>query len=91
MKEELKVYKMEIPIENLKAKMRGVELNNYQKGLALDEFEKLIAHTEALEQQLRQYNVSGQSEQLICDNHRPDLEHFMKYSESICKNCKQKV
>ena len=25
---------MEIPIENLKAKMRGVELNNYQKGLA---------------------------------------------------------
>lgn len=49
---------MEIQIENLKAKMRGVELNSYQKGLALDEFEKLIAHTEALEQQLRQYNVS---------------------------------
>lgn len=82
---------MEILIENLKAKMRGVELNNYQKGLALDEFEKLIAHTEALEQQLRQYNVVWRSEQLICDNHRPDLEHFMKYSESICKNCKQKV
>lgn len=35
--------------------------------------------------------VVGQSEQLVCDNHRPDLEHFMKYSESICKNCKQKV
>lgn len=54
---------MEIQIENLKAKMRGVELNSYQKGLALDEFEKLIAHTEALEQQLHQYNVSGQREQ----------------------------
>lgn len=35
--------------------------------------------------------VVGRSEQLICDNHSPDLEHFMKYSESICKNCKQKV
>lgn len=68
---------MEIPIENLKAKMRGVELNNYQKGLALDEFEKLIAHTEALEQQLRQYNVVWRSEQLppnsITDKEHKDL------------------
>ena len=40
---------------------------------------------------LRQPDVSGRSEQLVCDNHSPDLEHFMKYSESICKNCKQKV
>lgn len=37
------------------------------------------------------FDVVGQSEQLVCDNHKPDLEHFMKYSESICKNCKQKV
>lgn len=57
---------MEIQIDNLKAKMRGVELNSYQKGLALDEFEKLIAHTEALEHKLRQYNVVGRSEQLTC-------------------------
>lgn len=35
--------------------------------------------------------VVGQSEQLVCDNHRPDLEYFMKYNESICKKCKQKV
>ncbi len=28
---------------------------------------------------------------IFCDNHRADLEHFMQYSESICKNCKQKV
>ena len=35
--------------------------------------------------------IVGRSEQLVCDNHSPDLEHFMKYSESICKNCKQKV
>lgn len=64
---------MEIPIENLKAKMRGVELNNYQKGLALDEFEKLIAHTEALDEALQQYAVMQRSEQLFafleyCDN-----------------------
>lgn len=36
-------------------------------------------------------DFAGRSEQLVCDNHSPDLEHFMKYSESICKNCKQKV
>lgn len=36
-------------------------------------------------------DVVGQSEQLVCDSHSPDLEHFMKYSESICKKCKQKV
>lgn len=41
--------------------------------------------------QLTIHDVVGQSEQLVCDNHSPDLEHFMKYSESICKNCKQKV
>lgn len=78
---------MEIQIENLKAKMRGVELNSYQKGLALDEFEKLIAHTEALEQQLRQYNVVGRSEQL------PQIHGLIKcecgkiYDVDIENNC----
>ena len=33
---------MKPEIENLKAHMRGVKLNNYQKGLALDEFYKLL-------------------------------------------------
>ena len=46
---------------------------------------------EAMNQVLHIAPVVGQSEQLVCDNHRPDLEHFMNYSESICKNCKQKV
>jgi hypothetical protein len=36
-------------------------------------------------------DVVGRSEQLVCDNHHADLEHFMNYSESICKTCKQKV
>ena len=83
---------MEIPIENLKAKMRGVELNNYQKGLALDEFEKLIAHTEALEQQLRQYNVVWRSEQFSCplpdarcDRHKIDDEEGRW---EFCNTCK---
>lgn len=44
-----------------------------------------------INQALRIHDVVGQSEQLVCDNHKPDLEHFMKYSESICKKCKQKV
>jgi hypothetical protein len=36
-------------------------------------------------------DVVGRSEQLVCDEHHPDLEHFVNYSESICKNCKQKI
>lgn len=39
---------------------------------------------------LSQHDVI-KNEVAVCDNHRPDLEYFMKYSESICKNCKQKV
>ena len=40
---------MNIEIENLKAQMRGEKLNGYEKGLALDEFEKLVSYVEALE------------------------------------------
>ena len=75
---------MEIPIENLKAKMRGVELNNYQKGLALDEFEKLIAHTEALEQQLRKHDVVGRSEQCA---HPRDKREYIGSNMLRCKVC----
>ena len=80
---------MEIPIENLKAKMRGVELNNYQKGLALDEFEKLIAHTEALEQQLRQYNVVWRSEQLVCDH--PEEYLIRDKPTDYCLACNRNI
>jgi hypothetical protein len=59
--------------------------------MGLDNEFDYIRWLEAQIQALRIHDVSGQSEQLVCDNHRPDLEHFMKYSESICKNCKQKV
>ena len=55
------------------------------------EREKQLAEYKAIKQVLRIHDVVGRSEQLVCDNHKPDLEHFMKYSESICKNCKQKV
>ena len=80
---------MEIPIENLKAKMRGVELNNYQKGLALDEFEKLIAHTEALEQQLRQYNVVWRSEQLVCPDCKGLEIYIDEYGGKPCQCTKE--
>ena len=52
---------------------------------------KEITSEEARQQILDLFAVVGRSEQLVCDNHHADLEHFMKYSESICKNCKQKV
>jgi hypothetical protein len=41
---------MKIQIENLRAQMRGVQLNNYQKALALDEYYKLLDYVEELEQ-----------------------------------------
>jgi transposase len=40
---------MKPEIENLKAQMRGVKLDFYQKGLALDEFYKLIDYVTELE------------------------------------------
>ena len=40
---------MKIQIENLKAQMRGVELNIHQRADALIEFNKLIEYTENLE------------------------------------------
>ena len=51
---------MEIQIENLRAKMRGVQLNNYQRALALDEYHKLLDYVEKLEQ-LTIPTVSGHS------------------------------
>jgi hypothetical protein len=40
---------MKPEIENLKAQIRGVKLNYYQKGLALNEFYKLIDYVTELE------------------------------------------
>jgi len=78
---------MEIQIENLKAKMRGEKLNHYQEGLALDEFEKLIAHAETLEQQLRQYNVVGRIELLKCGNSNPPCSPNIKFGCLECTEC----
>lgn len=41
---------MKIQIENLRAKMKGVDLTIYQKGLALDEYYKLLDYVDELEQ-----------------------------------------
>lgn len=41
---------MKIQIENLRAQMRGVQLNSYQRALALDEYYKLLDYVEELEQ-----------------------------------------
>jgi hypothetical protein len=40
---------MKIQIENLRAQMRGVQLNAYQRGLALDEYYKLLDYVDELE------------------------------------------
>ena len=41
---------MKIQIENLRAQMRGVQLNGYQRGLALNEYYNLLDYVEELEQ-----------------------------------------
>ena len=41
---------MKIQIENLRAQMRGAQLNGYQRALALDEYYKLLDYVEELEQ-----------------------------------------
>ena len=44
------IIEMKIQIENLRAQMRGIQLNNYQRALALDEYYKLLDYVEELEQ-----------------------------------------
>jgi len=58
---------MKIQIENLRAQMRGVHLNTYQRALALDEYYKLLDYVEELEQ-LTIPAVVGRSEQLKAFN-----------------------
>ena len=41
---------MKIQIENLRAQMRGVQLNAYQRRLALNEYYKLLDYVDELEQ-----------------------------------------
>lgn len=69
--------------------MSKFKLNDREINLFCDIMQQFAEkyHTE----QLRIHDAVGRSEQLVCDNHYADLEHFMNYSESICKTCKQKV
>ena len=79
----------------------AIEILEYHQEWRLGKREDMIHEpkklTEALDivlsevKKFRLDTISGRSEQFDCDNHSPDLEHFMKYSGSICKNCKQKV
>jgi hypothetical protein len=79
---------MKIQIENLKAQMRGVQLNAYQRGLALDEYYKLLDYVDKLEQ-LTIPVVVGQSEQLKCDNCKctPTVIHNTP-SGRFCEACR---
>lgn len=53
---------MKIQIENLKAQMRGVELNMHQRADALIEFNKLVEYTENLESKVENLGIHGVSE-----------------------------
>ena len=70
---------MEIQIENLRAKMRGVQLNNYQRALALEEYHKLLDYVEKLEQ-LTIPAVSGSS--LMSEFWKESADLIEKYRDS---------
>jgi len=55
---------LKLELLEIKEKMRGVNLNAYQKGLSLDEYYKLLDYVDELEQ-LTIPDVVGQSEQLL--------------------------
>ena len=60
---------MKPEIENLKVWMSGKSTTGYQRALAMREFEQLLTYVAELEQ-LCQYNVGRQSEQLKGDEHK---------------------
>ena len=75
---------MKPEIENLKAQIRGVKLNYYQKGLALDEFYKLIDYVTELEK-LNQPPVSP-----VCTCRNAETERDSLFPV-FCTNCKAYV
>ena len=64
---------MKLEIENLKAHMRFVKLNSYQKGLALDEFYKLIDYVTELEKLNAIHNVSGSDILILLERKFPTV------------------
>jgi hypothetical protein len=64
---------MKPKIENLKAQMRGVKLDFYQKGLALDEFYKLIDYVTELEKLNAIHNVSGSDTLILLERKFPTV------------------
>lgn len=76
---------MKIQIENLRAKMRGENLNTYQTSLALAEYYKLLDYVDELEQ-LTIPAVVGRSEQLKCEHKgRRTATELVEY----CEDCKK--
>lgn len=59
-------------IENLKAQMKGHDLNIYQKADALIEFNKLLEYTEQLEAKVKELSLVGVSGRQI--------KHQLEYS-----------
>lgn len=86
------LIEMKIQIENLRAQMRGVQLNGYQRALALDEYYKLLDYVEELEQ-LTIPAVVGRSEQLVCDCGDSNMTWYGNDDDKqwFCFNCKKEA
>ena len=67
---------MKIEINNLTALIQGINLNLYQRSLAVEEWHKLLNHVDEMEQALSIANVVGQSEQL--PKHCPEIVYMNK-------------
>ena len=79
---------MKPEIENLKVWMSGRSTTEYQRALAMREFEQLLTYVAELEQ-LRQPLVSGQSEQLVCEH--PDEAIIRDKPTDYCLACNRNI
>lgn len=81
--------KIIMEIENLKALIKGVKLNSYQKALAVREFENLLASNGHENQALSMSGVVGRSGSVFCDCDLPALIGNSLTNEVLCVKCKR--
>ena len=72
---------MKIEINNLTALIQGIDLNLYQRSLAVQEWHKLLNHVNEMEQALSLGAVVGRSEQL------PESEKLCRVNQNFVCNC----
>ena len=92
------LIEMKIQIENLMAQIRGVQLNGYQRALALDEYYKLLDYVEELDDDLTElednfYGEYDDDSECCCDDDEDycSCDDDEDYVEVTCPQCHEVV